>query len=177
MPRWHEVESGDGSLAVYDAAMDVTVINIGWVYFLGMIGGLIAIAYYANCRLTALAMNTEWLREMVTELLVAHENDRAELFNNTPQLSLTTKGYHALARSGLRSYIDANKRRLLSQIGNETLSSAYELQSRAFRVFADLSLEEPVARNLNTFAFANGTSPTLLRRLGAIYLRDIALHS
>lgn len=157
--------------------MDAIVVNIGWVYLLGLMAGLVAIAYYITRRFTALETNGLWLKEMVTELLVASENERLALFTNGPQASLSAKGYDALARSGLRSHIDANKRQLLSRLDGENLSTSYELQSRAFRLLADLFLEDPVARHLNAFAFVNGISTTLLRRVGAIYLVDIALRS
>ena len=128
--------------------MDTLVINISWEYFLGIMGGLIAIAYYANGRFTALETNVAWLKEMVTELQLDWENQKAELFKNSSAVSLTTKGYHALARSGLRSYIDANKKRLLSQFGDTTRSDPYELQRRAFHLLADLSFDDPVATHL-----------------------------
>jgi len=51
----------------------------------------------------------------------------------------------------------------------------YTVQESAFRLFDRMSLEEPFARNLNKFAYRNGTSTDLLRRVGAIYLRDIAV--
>jgi hypothetical protein len=35
--------------------------------------------------------------------------------------------------------------------------------------------EDSFARHLNKFAYRNGTSTDLLRRVGAIYLRDIAV--
>lgn len=157
--------------------MDALVIDISWKYFLGAVGALIAAAYYANGRLAAIEVNYVWLKEIVTELLIDSENQQTKLFNSRPSISLTTKGYHALARSGLRSYIGANRKHLLSQFGNVTNSDPYELQRRAFHLFADLSFDDPVARHLNEFAFANGISTILLRRVGAIYLRDIVAQS
>lgn len=157
--------------------MDTLVINISWEYFLGIIGGLIGIAYYANGRFTALETNAAWMKELLTELLLDSENQKAKLFDNGSAVSLTTKGYHALARSGLRSYIDVNKGRLLSQFGDITRSDPYELQRRAFRLLDELSFDDPVARHLNRFAFANGMSTTLLRRVGAIYLRGLVVES
>jgi hypothetical protein len=38
-----------------------------------------------------------------------------------------------------------------------------------------ISLEDSFARHLNKFAYRNGTSTDLLRRVGAIYLRDTAV--
>jgi hypothetical protein len=53
-------------------------------------------------------------------------------------------------------------------------SDQYELQRKAFQLFAELRFEDPVARHLHEYAFANGISTGLLRRLAAIYLRDLA---
>jgi len=174
MPGRHKVESGTDLLAAYHRGMDTLVINISWEYFLGIMGGLMAIAYYTNGRFTVLETNYAWLKEMVTELLLDAENQQAKLFKNSSAVSLTSKGYHALARSGLRSYIDANRKQLLSQFSDTPPSDAYELQRRVYRLLADLSFDDPVARHLNRFAFANGVSTILLRRVGAIYLCDIA---
>jgi hypothetical protein len=157
--------------------MDAFVINIGWEPFLGIMGGLIAAAYYINSRFTVLERKSARLEEMLTELLLNSENQQAKVFTNSLAVSLTTDGYHALARSGLRSYIDANRKQLISQFGDITRSESYELQRRAFRFFSELSFDDPVARHLNRFAFANGMSTILLRRVGAIYLRDIVVQS
>ena len=56
--------------------MDGLTINISREYFLGMMGSLIAIAYYTNGRFTALETTVEWLKETVTELMLDSENHR-----------------------------------------------------------------------------------------------------
>lgn len=157
--------------------MNTLVINIGWEYFLGVMGGLIVIAYYANGRFTALETNYAWLKEVLSELQIDFENQKAKLFERNSAVSLTAKGYDALARSGLRSYIDANRSQLRSQFGDLAELDSYELQRRAFRLLADLTFDAAVTRHLNTYAFVNGMSTTVLRRVGAIYLRDIVQRS
>ena len=155
--------------------MDGIVITIGWEYFLGVMGALIAIAYYSNGRLTALETNICWLKEMISELSIKTENASAKLFKNGSPVSLTSTGYHALARSGLRSFVDAHRRTLLETLNAESLSDRYEIQRRAFGILAELTLDEPVARHLKQFAFSNGMSTVILRRAAAIYLRDLAV--
>lgn len=176
LPARQGVESGRGLRAVYHAAMDTLVINIDWQYFLGIIGSLIAIAYYAQGRFTALETDVTWLKETIGELTIRAENVRAKLFKSDSPVSLTPSGYLALKNSGLRSYIDANRHALLTRL-DKVRSDPYELQHRAFRLLADLPLEEVVARHLNKFACANDINTDLLRRVGAIYLRDIAARS
>jgi len=157
--------------------MNTLVINISWEYFLGVVGSLIAIAYYANGRFTGLETDVEWLKETISELLITAENVRTKLFKNGSPVSLTATGYHVLQRSGLRSYIDTKRQALLSRLSAGASSDRYELQRQAFRLLAELPFEDIVARHLNSFAFANGISTTLLRRVAAIYLRDIATPS
>lgn len=156
--------------------MDAIVINIDWEYFLGIIGSLIAIAYYAQGRFTALETDVSWLKETISELTIRAENVRAKLFRSSSPASLTPAGYMALKRSGLRSYIDANQNALLGRL-DTVRSDPYELQRHTFRLLAELPLEGAVAHHLNKFAFAHDISTDLLRRVGAIYLRDIAAPS
>ena len=157
--------------------MDTLAINISWEFFLGLLGSLIAIAYYSNGRFTAIETDVGWLKETISELLITAENVRTKLFKNGSPVSLTPTGYLVLQRSGLRSYIDTKKRMLLAALRTRASSDPHELQRRAFLLLADLSFEDIVARHLNEFAFANGISTDLLRRIAAIYLRDIAVQS
>lgn len=155
--------------------MDTVSINISWEFFLTAIGSLIALAYYANGRFTGLETNVEWLKDTVSELLINAENVRTKLFEHGSPVALTATGYQVLQRSGMRSYVDAKRPALLSALRRS--SDRYDLQHRAFRLFAGLRLEAPVAHHLQEFAFANGISTDLLRRVAAIYLRDLATQS
>ena len=156
--------------------MTALIINIDWQYFLGITGSLIAIAYYAQGRFTALETDITWLKETVSELTIRAENVRAKFFKSSSPVSLTPAGYVALKDSGLRSYIEANRKGLLSQL-DDARSDLYELQRTSFKLFAELPFENAVERHLHTFAFTHDISAALLRRVGAIYLRDLATHS
>ena len=152
--------------------MNNLIIYINWEYFLGLIGTLIAIAYYANSRFSRLETSVEWLKETVSSLQIAFENRSAKLFDVRSPVSLTPAGRRMLIRSGLKSYIDAHKAELAQRIARSA-SDTYQKQLCAFRLFADLQFEQPIQGRLNKFAFANGVSTDMLRRLGAIYLRDL----
>jgi hypothetical protein len=175
MPQWHILASGIDFPAAYHRGMDTLTINISWEFFLSVMGTLIVLAYYANGRFTGLETDVDWLKETISELLITAENVRVKYYKNDSPVSLTPDGYHALARSGLRSYVDAKRQTLLSAL--RAPSDRYELQRKAFRLFAELRFEDPVARHLHDFAFANGVSTDLLRRIAAIYLRDLASQS
>jgi hypothetical protein len=154
--------------------VDNVAINISWEFFLGVMGSLIAIAYYTNGRFTGLETDVGWLKEGISELLINAENIRTKVFKNGSPVSLTATGYHVLQRSGLKSYIDTKRRTLLSALNGQNSADPYELQRRAFRLLATLSFEDMVAQHLNNFAFSNGISLELLRRVAGIYLRDVA---
>lgn len=154
--------------------MDNLDITINWEYFLGLVGTLIAIAYYANGRFTRIETTIEWLTEAVRGLKIISENSSAKLFNAESPVALTAEGYRVLNLSGLRSYVDRHQEKLVEMSRRAFRFDQYEFQNRTFQIFADLSFEEPLARRLNEFAFANGISTDLLRRVGAIYFREIA---
>jgi hypothetical protein len=48
------------------------------------------------------------------------------------------------------------------------------VQESAFLLFAGISLDGVFEEQLNAFAFESGVSTDLLRRVAAIYLRDLA---
>ncbi len=154
--------------------MDTLAININWEFFLGLLGSLIAIIYYASGCCTAHKTDVEWLREATSELLIRAENIPTKLLKYDSQVSLSAAGYHILRLSGLKSYIDTKRKTLLAALNAKALSGPYDVQRHAFRLFAKLSLEEAVGQHLKSFAYNNGISTDLLRRVGAIYLRDIA---
>lgn len=157
--------------------MDGLTVNISWEYFLGVMGALIAIAYYTNGRFTALETDIGWLKEIVSELAIQAENVTAKLFKSGSPVSLTSAGYHALQRSGLRSYVDANRQTLLADLNAAKTSDLYDIEHRAFALLAELPLGGVVGRHLNKFAFDRGLSTTILRRAAAIYLRGLAAGS
>src|SRR5712691_2875437 len=150
-------------------------INITWEYFLGIFGTLIALAYYANGRFTRIETNFDWLVDTVRDLSVRVENISAKAFDINSPISLTATGEQLLRDSGLKSYIDRHRDDLTTQLRARAPFDLYTVQESAFRLFDRICLDDPFARQLNKFAYRNGTSTDLLRRVGAIYLRDIAV--
>jgi hypothetical protein len=150
-------------------------ISINWEYFLGIIGTLIALSYYANGRFTRIETNFEWLADAVRELTIKAENLSARAFDAHSPVSLTESGEQLLRDSGLKSYIDRRKDDLTVQLRAMAPLDLYTVQENAFRLFHHIPLEEQFARQLKRYAFRTGTSTDLLRRVGAIYLRDVAI--
>jgi hypothetical protein len=150
-------------------------INIGWEYLLGIIGTLIALAYYANGRLTRIETNVEWLTDAVRDLTVKAENISARAFDVHSPVSLTQTGEQLLRDSGLKSYIDRRRDDLVAQLRAIAPLDLYTVQANAFRLFHRIPFEETFSSHLNKFAYRSGTSVDLLRRVGAIYLRDLTI--
>jgi hypothetical protein len=55
-------------LQKWQHAMSGFAIYINWEYFLGVVGTLIAIAYYTNGRLTRLETSMEWVKDTLRRL-------------------------------------------------------------------------------------------------------------
>jgi hypothetical protein len=91
-------------------------INIGWEYFLGIVGTFIAFAYYANGRLTRIETNFDWLADSVRDLTIKAENVSARAFETDSPISLTATGEHLLRDSGLKSYIDHHRDELIASV-------------------------------------------------------------
>jgi hypothetical protein len=87
---------------------------------------------------------------------------------------LTPAGHELLEQSGLKSYIDCRQEPLVSRLPRNAPFDLYALQTASFRLVGRISFHQAFARRLNKFAFEHGVSTDLLRRIGAIYLRDIA---
>jgi hypothetical protein len=149
-------------------------INIDWAYFLGLIGTLIALAYYANGRLTRIEANFDWLAQAVRDLTIKVDNTSARAFDARSPVSLTATGEQLLRDSGLKSYVDRRRDELTTLLQVEAPFDLYTIQERAFRLLDSLPLDDAFGRHLNKFAFRAGTSTGLLRRVAAIYLRDVA---
>ena len=49
------------------------IINVNWEYFLGVVGTVIALAYYANGRFTKLETSVEWLKDAMRELTLSSQ--------------------------------------------------------------------------------------------------------
>ena len=60
----------------YNAAMNGLTIYVDWQYFLGILGALIGMAYYANGRFTKIETTVEWLKEILLEIKKQLDSER-----------------------------------------------------------------------------------------------------
>jgi hypothetical protein len=154
--------------------MNDLVINVSWEYFLGILGSIIALAYYTSGRFTRLETDVHWLSDAIRDLNIKAENISRKLFDAGSPVTLTFAGHLHLDHSGLKSYIDRRKPDLISQLRSSARFDIYRLQETAFRLMARMPFDQTFERRFNRFAFDKGMSTDLLRRIGAIYLRDLA---
>jgi hypothetical protein len=66
--------------------MNGITIYIDWPYFLGIIGTLIAMAYYANGRFTKIETTIEWLKDILLEIRADSEKRDDRSFDDPRQL-------------------------------------------------------------------------------------------
>jgi len=64
-------------LQQYQHAMSGLTIYINWEYFLGVIGTVIAIAYYTNGRLTRLETSMEWVKDTLRRITLNFESRKS----------------------------------------------------------------------------------------------------
>jgi hypothetical protein len=62
--------------------MNGIIIYVDWAYFLGIVGTLIGIAYYANGRFTKIETTVEWLREILLEIKARLEDGMEQGHDN-----------------------------------------------------------------------------------------------
>ena len=66
------------SWRAYNLGMNGLTIFVDWQYFLGILGALIGMAYYANGRFTKIETTVEWLKEILLEIKKHLDDDRAQ---------------------------------------------------------------------------------------------------
>ncbi len=162
--------------------MDGITIQINWIYFLGIIGALIGVAWYSGSRFSKIETDIEWLKRVigaidkgVDGLKVDFENKKAKLFGAHSPVKLTAGGDDLLRESGLKAYIDNNSE-LVNVCKAAKCDNAYEVQQHAFDLFDSLPFEEKFEKQLKQFVFDRGLSMEILRRVGGIYYRDVCLN-
>lgn len=152
--------------------MDGIVIKIDWIYFLGIMGSLIAIAWYSSGRFT----KAETLLDTIDKRLTNVEGRFSGAFQTQSPISLTVKGTNLLEGSGLRKYIDDNKKDFSEKCrSGKKIDTAYDVQEAAFDCFDNIIFEPMFETKLKEFAFQQGVDMSVLRRVGAIYLRNLLL--
>lgn len=168
--------------------MEELVITISWEWALGVIitifgailticGTLITIAWKGGSRFTALETSMEWVKRTLDELKVNSDNQASgqPAFASNSPVSLTPTGEIWLSDSGLKKYIDTKRTDFIRKCTDKRDSNPYEVQKHIFSFFDHVPLETDFEDRLKEFAFNKGTTIAVMRRVGAIYFRDLCL--
>ncbi len=111
----------------------------------------------------------------IREKFFAFEGKMNGVFKAHSPISLTTKGIEFLNKSGVKEYIDENLNIFLSLCANKKPTNAYDIQKFAFEFFGELKFPQEFEEKLKTYAFEQGEGVDTMRRVGAIYFRDLCL--
>ena len=157
--------------------MNGLIINISWEWALGIVGLLIVLAWRGSARFTALETSMAWVRKILDELKVNSDNKASSqpAFSSHSPVGLTSTGLVWLNESGLKDYIDLKSKDFLAQCIEKRNTNPYEVQQYLFAFFSQVTLDSDFEEELKKFAFEKGTTIAVLRRVGAIYLRDLCL--
>jgi hypothetical protein len=112
----------------------------------------------------------------VRERFATLEGKAANLFQTLSPISLTDKGREYLEASGLKAYINANKTLLMDKCDHtNTMSTPYDVQQTTFALFDELDFPKDIEKQLKNYAYNQGATMDALRRVGALYFRDLCL--
>jgi hypothetical protein len=141
------------------------VINIGWEFFLIIMGTLLGIAWYSGYRFSALETSVQWLKDTIRDLKVAHS-----------PVNLNATGEFWLTDSGMKEYLDTNKDEMLKVCEEKRNTNPYEVQNHIFKYFDTMDFKDNFEDKLKKFAFDKGITMSIIRRIGAIYFRNLCLN-
>lgn len=150
-------------------------INVSWEYFLGVVAALIGIAWYSGRKFSRIETSIEWLKATVNEMKVGLDNQKAPAFVTESPVNLNARGKEWLEKSGLKSFIDNQKIDLMQICEDKRSLNPYDIQEFIFDYFDNLEFPEEIAGKLKKFAFNQGTTMNMIRRIGGIYFRNICL--
>jgi hypothetical protein len=114
----------------------------------------------------------------VRERFATLEGKSQNLFVQHSPISLTKKGEKILNESGLKIYIDDDKDLLSAACSKDRkMDTPYDVQQSAFDFFDAYKFPKEQDNQFKTYAFNEGISMDAVRRIGAIYFRDLCLEA
>jgi len=116
-----------------------------------------------------------WVKEILNDLKVGSDNASNPVFGHGSPVTLNQMGDVWLVESGLKDYLDTNKVDMLNMCEEKRSTNPYEVQNHIFKHFDTMSFKDDFEDKLKKFAFEKGTTMNVVRRVGAIYFRDLCL--
>lgn len=114
----------------------------------------------------------------VRERFSGLEGKTANLFQTKSPISLTDTGNKYLKESGFKDFIDSNNELLSAACSKDRkMKTPYDVQESVFDFFANYDFPTEILDKIKTYAFNQGINVDVMRRVGAIYFRDICLDS
>lgn len=112
----------------------------------------------------------------VRERFATLEGKSADLFAQHSPISLTEKGEKILSESGLKDFISSNEEVLHARCKKDRdMDTPYDIQQAAFEFLDAYEFDKSIDDQLKTYAFNQGITMDSVRRIGAIYFRDLCL--
>lgn len=114
----------------------------------------------------------------IRERFFIWEGKMAEMYKNGSPVQLQEKGNAFLVETGLKKYLDAHIKSVLDAYSAKfKMGTAYDVQESVFTYMSEYSFEPEFEKRLKEAAYREGISMDVVRRIGAIYLRDRCLES
>lgn len=112
----------------------------------------------------------------VRERFFTMEGKISNFFKTTSPISLTSPGREILEKSGLKKYLDDNKEKIITtcESGHE-MKNQYDIQQAVFSFFDSYKFPDEFEEKFKTYAYSEGISMEILKRIGGIYFRDFCL--
>lgn len=153
------------------------IIKIDMVYFLGIIGTILTLAWIFSKKLSAIETSITWISRELGRLwnsISSMESRLAGVEGSKSPLNPTQLGWKWLNESGLAEIIDEEKKTWLLQNLRNSLPPNYmdyDVQEVARRVMVSLKDDSSMTA-VKQYAFEHGIDIEMLLRLGGLLLRD-----
>lgn len=164
--------------------MTELVFRISLIYFLGIIGTLLTITWFASKKFSSLETSINWIKKELSKHwgeIKEMKRDvgdfrlaMAGLEKGRSPLAPTDKGWGYLKGSGLVDIIDKTHRELLLGKLKENLPqkhAGYDVQEMARQVMLGMK-DDPIMKSVKEYALNSGISVDLLLLTSGLLLRD-----
>ena len=159
--------------------MNVTeiIIKIYFLYFLGIVGTLIGLTWYASHKFSKLENSIEWIKRELGNLWDAvkgREARRAGAEATGSPINPTELGWKYIRESGLDKIVDTEKKEeLLEKLKNSLGKdyAEYDVQEKARKLVVSMK-DDPMFKPVKEYAFSNGIDVDIILLLGGLLLRD-----
>lgn len=150
------------------------VIYIGIYKLLGLVVSLILGTWYLSHRLTKVETTVNLFGARLTTI----EGRIDSSFAGASPMRLLERGEKILNDSGLKKYLDDNKKSLIASCDDKgSMTNPYDIQTSAFKFMESYDFGNEMEDSIKKTAFDYGTNLSTVRRIAGIYFRDFCLEA